>query len=149
MYAVFSSPNHLTNYADSDCKGNYINAGIWAKTEPSVAVICACLPSLRPLFAIASRALSRMPKIPKRLSLGNSSGSGGWLKGKGSKGSNDEEFYRLDEWGKPNKRMGHDVHVRAGAGGADIGDVPQKGIKVKTEVMLVSSERLDYEDRLF
>ncbi|KAL8947232.1 MAG: hypothetical protein Q9222_006468, partial [Ikaeria aurantiellina] len=48
--------------------GNYINGGIWAETEPSVAVICACLPSLRPLFAIASRGLTHMSSLKSKIS---------------------------------------------------------------------------------
>lgn len=128
--------------------GNYINGGIWAETEPSVAVMCACLPSLRPLFSIASGAVSSLPSLPKKLSISNSSGSGRWIRGKISKGSNNEEFSRLDEWGEHqnNAAIGHDVSVRAGV---EMGEVPQEGIQVKTEVVLVSTERLDYKDRLF
>ena len=50
--------------------------------------------------------------------------------------------------------LGHDVAVRGGR--ADVAqdeeetvETPEKGIRVKTEVTLVTSDRLDYNDRLF
>ncbi|KAL9047561.1 MAG: hypothetical protein Q9206_006665 [Seirophora lacunosa] len=126
---------------------NYINAGIWTVAEPSVAVICACLPSLRPLFPTAYSAMYR---IPRKLPGSHSSASGKWIKGRGSKGNkNGEEFSRLDEWVDQSRPMGHDVSVRGGGGEVEMGEVPREGIQVKTEVVLVSSERLEYEDRLF
>ncbi|KAL8955608.1 MAG: hypothetical protein Q9193_006603 [Seirophora villosa] len=126
---------------------NYINSGIWTAAEPSVAVICACLPSLRPLFPTAYSAMYR---IPRKLSTSHSSAPGKWIKGRGSKGNkNGEEFSRLDEWEDKNRPMGHDVSVRGGGGEVEMGEVPREGIQVKTEVVLVSSERLEYEDRLF
>ncbi|KAI4087470.1 MAG: hypothetical protein LQ344_006759 [Seirophora lacunosa] len=126
---------------------NYINAGIWTVAEPSVAVICACLPSLRPLFPTAYSAMYR---IPRKLPASHSSASGKWIKGRGSKGNkNGEEFSRLDEWVDQSRPMGHDVSVRGGGGEVEMGEVPREGIQVKTEVVLVSSERLEYEDRLF
>lgn len=81
--------------------------------------------------------------------MSNNSGSGRWIRGKGSKCSHNEEFSQLDEWVNPNRPMGHDVSVHGGGGGEEMRDLPQAGIQVKTEVVLVSSERLDYKDRLF
>ncbi|KAI4169093.1 MAG: hypothetical protein LQ343_005956 [Gyalolechia ehrenbergii] len=129
--------------------GNYINGGIWAETEPSVAVICACLPSLRPLFAITSRSLAHL--FPRQLSLNkDSSGSGKWLKGEGIKGRNNDhdDFSRLEEMEEPGG-LGNDVAVIGGVEGKgmEMGEVPARGIKVETEVVLISSERLDYKDR--
>ncbi|KAL8718843.1 MAG: hypothetical protein Q9225_004069 [Loekoesia sp. 1 TL-2023] len=130
--------------------GNYINGAIWAVTEPSVAVICACLPSLRPLFAIVSRGLAHPSS--QKFSIGiRSSGSGKWLKGKVSKGSSDDNnFSRLDDLEDPGQ-MGHNVAVHGGRDGnrVEMGEVPETGIKVETEVVLISSERLDYKDKLF
>lgn len=50
--------------------------------------------------------------------------------------------------------LGHDVSVRGGTVNASQTDeeameMPQKGIAVKTEITLVTSDRLDYNDRLF
>ncbi|KAL9007297.1 MAG: hypothetical protein Q9173_007382 [Seirophora scorigena] len=90
-----------------------------------------------------------MYRIPRKLSTSHSSGSGKWIKARGSKGNkNGEEFSRLDEREDQNRPMAHDVSVRGG-GEVEMGGVPREGIQVKTEVMLVSSERLEYEDRLF
>lgn len=47
-----------------------------------------------------------------------------------------------------NKRIGNDVSVHFGEG-VEMGEVPREGIQVKTEMVIVSSEPLDYEDRLF
>lgn len=114
--------------------------------EPSVAVICACLPSLRPLFATAYTVTSR---IPKRVSLSHSLGSGRWIKGKLGKDSNNgEEFSRLDEWEDQNQRIKNNFSVRGG-GGVEMEEVPNGGIQVKTEMVIVSSDQLDYKDRLF
>ncbi|KAL8644847.1 MAG: hypothetical protein Q9210_007041 [Variospora velana] len=136
----------LSRIGKKDITWNYINGALWAVAEPSVAVICACLPSLRPLFATTYNAMSR---IPKRVSISHSSRSGRWIKGKlGKDNDNGEQFSRLDEWEEQNKPMGHDVSVHGGEE-VEMGEVPREGIQVKTEVVLVSSERLDYEDRLF
>ncbi|KAI4188042.1 MAG: hypothetical protein L6R41_002419 [Letrouitia leprolyta] len=141
----------LSRISKKDLTWNYINGGIWAETEPSVAIICACLPSLRPLVAITSRSLAHL--IPKNLSLRTySSGSGQWLKGKGIKGGNNDhdDFSRLEEI-EESGGLGNDVAVVGGVEGKGIemGAVPERGIKVETEVVLISSERLDYKDRLF
>lgn len=47
--------------------------------------------------------------------------------------------------------LGNDVAVIGGVEGKgmEMGEVPARGIKVETEVVLISSERLDYKDRLF
>lgn len=91
-----------------------------------------------------------MYRIPRKLPGSHSSASGKWIKGRGSKGNkNGEEFSRLDEWVDQSRPMGHDVSVRGGGGEVEMGEVPREGIQVKTEVVLVSSERLEYEDRLF
>lgn len=148
----------LSRISKKDLTWNYINGGIWAETEPSVAVICACLPSLRPLFAISSRSLGHL--FLHNLSLsksgsGSGSGSGKWLKGRhGIKGGNNndhDDFSRLEEIEESGGGLGNDVAVIGGleGKGMEMGDVPERGIKVETEVVLISSERLDYKDRLF
>ncbi|KAL8928994.1 MAG: hypothetical protein Q9208_001437 [Pyrenodesmia sp. 3 TL-2023] len=139
----------LSRIGTTDLTWNYINGGIWAATEPSVAVICACLPSLRPLFSLTPRIPGR---ISKRFSVFNTtttSASGRWITNS-ARDEEGEEFSRLGEWEARDKPLGHDVKVRGGIGANKAMNVPSEGvIQVKTEVMLVSSERLDYRDRLF
>ncbi|KAL8828860.1 MAG: hypothetical protein Q9170_006415, partial [Blastenia crenularia] len=97
----------LSRIGKTDLTWNYVNGGIWAETEPSVAVICACLPSLRPLCTVASRAFSHLPATSSKLRGSNGSGSGIWSKGRG-KGNHDDEFCRLDD-GEDGGRLGHNV----------------------------------------
>ncbi|KAL8904400.1 MAG: hypothetical protein Q9207_003296 [Kuettlingeria erythrocarpa] len=153
----------LSRISETDLTWNYINGGIWSATEPSVAVICACLPSLRPLFSSLLATLSRIPsmprlnpRLPKRLSFTNtttdSSTSGGrWIKTKSHGSTHDEEeLSRLDVFQHGNKTLGHDVEVRGGDAVDEGGRAwTGEGIRVKTEVLLVSTQRLDYRDRLF
>ena len=68
---------------------------------------------------------------------------------RGSKASDDGSLTRPDDVDGFGGRgsVGHEVIVHGGEGVKEC--VPEEGIRVKTEVVLVSSERLDYEDRLF
>ena len=74
-----------------------------------------------------------------------------WESGKGR--PNDGTFSQLDE---PDdlRPLGHDVSVRGGKVDGSQPDVeamelPEQGIKVQTEVILSTSDRLYYNDRLF
>ena len=67
-------------------------------------------------------------------------------------------FSRLDDMGsEPNSNWGFNVHVhggrdkRLGYDQVDLEDMqtPERRIKVKTEVTLISTERLEYRDQLF
>ncbi|KAL9599289.1 MAG: hypothetical protein Q9219_003916 [cf. Caloplaca sp. 3 TL-2023] len=139
----------LSRIGKRDLTWNYVNAGIWAETEPAVAVICACLPSLRPLCPIVSRALGIDPIC--KLSISNpNSDSNKWLKVQAP--NDNDDFNRLDYLDDLGRIYGHNVAVHGGREGKvvlDMEGVPKRGIKVETEVVLVSSERLDYRDRLF
>ncbi|KAL8798381.1 MAG: hypothetical protein Q9182_006703 [Xanthomendoza sp. 2 TL-2023] len=145
----------LSQIGKTDVTWNFINGGIWAETEPSVAVICACLPSLRPLFTVAASFKSKLSsqstqsqKSSRWLMWGGSGHSG-------SKESNSSSFSRMGEFSEElDMPLGHAVDVYGGRGeanrdGTTSMEVPERGIRVKTEVVLVSSERLDYRDRLF
>ncbi|KAI4241099.1 MAG: hypothetical protein L6R40_004738 [Gallowayella cf. fulva] len=144
----------LSRLTKTDITWNFINGGIWAETEPSVAVICACLPSLRPLFTVAASVRS---KLYSNSSSTNSQKSSKWLmwggSGLGSKGFSSSGFESMNEGeDEVNLPMGHNVDVYGGATTGDAaegGELPERGIRVKTEVVLVSSARLDYRDRLF
>ncbi|KAL8759169.1 MAG: hypothetical protein Q9184_003709, partial [Pyrenodesmia sp. 2 TL-2023] len=143
----------LSRIGKTDLTWNYINGGIWAAAEPSVAVICACLPSLRPLFSLLFSLTPDIPgRISKRFSLNtNISSSNRWIR-RNKSNSNDEEVEdsrsRLDNFEARGKPLSHDVEVRGGDGVKREMEMGE-GIRVKTEVTLVSSERLDYRDRLF
>ncbi len=96
------------------------------------------------------------PRLAKRLSFSNantdSSTSGGrWIKTKSHNSTHDEEgLSRLDVFQHGNKQLGHDVEVRGGDAVEEGGRAwTGEGIRVKTEVLLVSTQRLDYRDRLF
>ena len=117
-----------------------------------MAVVCACIPSLRPLFSVIGQRFSHAPLIRGRDS--NSTGGASWSRRlRESAGrQTDSNFSKLDELDDL-RPLGHDVSVRGGR--ADAGEeeaameLPQEGIKVKTEVSLVTSDRIDYNDRLF
>lgn len=117
-----------------------------------MAVICACIPSLRPLVSVAGQRFADTPLITQKTnSTGASSSRRTWASAK-SRPSNGT-FSQLDE---PDdlRPLGHDVSVRGGRVDETQADVeaielPQQGINVRTEVILSTSDRLYYNDRLF
>lgn len=117
-----------------------------------MAVICACIPSLRPLVNVVGQGFANAPSIRGTLhSTGGTSSRRMWESGKGR--PNDGTFSQLDE---PDdlRPLGHDVSVRGGKVNGSQPDVesmelPEQGIKVQTEVILSTSDRLYYNDRLF
>lgn len=67
-------------------------------------------------------------------------------------------FSQLDEQSDDLRPLGHDVSVRGGRGeeqgvqeenDVEAIELPRQGISVRTEVILSTSERLYYNDRLF
>ncbi|KAL8763022.1 MAG: hypothetical protein Q9194_007435, partial [Teloschistes cf. exilis] len=126
----------------------YINPGIWAALEPSLSVICACIPSLRPLFRLA---LHGFPKpshcsLSKDKYLQNNSKRRTWP-GSITKVS-DGKFSQISEQQEDTTPFGHGVVVHGGdaeAGREGI-ELPEHGINVKTEVT-VTTVGLEYRDR--
>lgn len=116
-----------------------------------MAVVCACIPSLRPLFNVVGRGFSHAPMVRGRVSsTGGVSTKRVW--GSGVRHS-DGNFSQLDE-ADDLRPFGHGVSVHGGRAHAgqseeEAIDLPQKGISVKTEITLVTTDRLDYNDRLF
>ena len=139
-------------YTLTEALGNYINAGIWSALEPNMAVICACIPSLRPLVSVAGQGFTISPLVGRSAqSSGVASSRRIWEVGKS--GPSVGTFSQLDE---PDdlRPLGHDVSVRGGRPGESQPDVDalemsQTGINVRTEVILSTSDRLHYNDRLF
>lgn len=117
-----------------------------------MAVICACIPSLRPLVSVAGQGFANPPLVRSALrSARGASARRMWDSGKGR--PSDGTFSQLDE---PDdlKPLGHDVSVRGGRVNGTQSDsegieLPQQGISVMTEIILSTSDRLHYNDRLF
>ena len=84
--------------ASNDCstKGTYVECGYWTNSEVPLGVICACLPTLRPLF----RKIS-----PLSLTRGS-----GWSKSSKSRKS-DKPFQRMVQWSDLEKRAENDTSM--------------------------------------
>ena len=117
-----------------------------------MAIICACIPSLRPLVSVFGQGFVNAPLVRNALhsSVGASSRRM-WESGKSR--PSDGTFSQLDE---PDdlRPLGHDVSVRGGRVNEtqpeiETMEMPEQGIKVQTEVILSTSDRLHYNDRLF
>lgn len=148
----------LSDLSEDDLTWNYVSPAIWSAAEPSIGVVSACLPSLRPLF---SRLLWGAAYPPKHLPH-SSNRSTSWLSsGKEHGPQSNGSFNRLREsdrsMGKPWR---HNVAVSGGTtgdGGSEeyhLGPTgrghdgaPSKGIRVKTTVTV--TERVDWQDDLF
>ena len=141
-----------------------------------MGVVSACLPSLRPLFSALWRGTHRGPSPSNKNSpfsststgngpapfhlrdrLGGNGGGGGVMSGR--RWSSSEEPINHTE---ADDGWVHNVDVSGGGsesrkdngkGGVEEGwpemDLPERGIRVKTEITLLSTERVEYRDRLF
>ncbi|KAL8937085.1 MAG: hypothetical protein Q9216_004600 [Gyalolechia sp. 2 TL-2023] len=149
--------------------GNYVPAACWTAAEPSIAVVSACLPSLRPLFArlIWRRREKQSPNHRHSLTSWRSA------KKQVRSGSTQGSFNRLNEfsshedgggkapWKSNSVAVFGGVKGKRGSGGGreredveldDQGseaDVPLGRIRAKTEVVLTVSDRVDWRDDLF
>ena len=130
-----------------------------------MAVICACIPSLRPLVNVAGQRFADAPLIRKSPHSSGSSHSRRiiWESAKSNSrpsAASAGHFSQLEE-ADDLRPLGHDVSVSGGrvdevgfrseGGGGDGMEMPLQGINVRTEVILStsSSERVYYNDRLF
>ena len=113
-----------------------------------MAVICACIPSIRPLANIFASARLLRGTLP---STGGISSSRRVLEsGKRPSDGTFTELYEADDM----RPLGQDVSVRGGRVNGDLPDVEaeelaQTGIRVRTEITQSISDRLYYNDRLF
>ncbi|KAG8525603.1 uncharacterized protein KY384_009247 [Bacidia gigantensis] len=142
----------LSRLTSVDVTWNYVDSAIWSAAEPSMGVISACLPSLRPLVSILLRGTVRGLGVSKyglgssatgKLGSSNGSGSrsGRWGSrsdgagaagvgrglgvggGEGKNGGDFEEFFRMDAPSDPGSRkVGHRVDVRGGRPRPDGGE---------------------------
>ena len=138
-----------------------VDAGIWTAVEPSIGVVSACLPSLRPLVTMLFSGTYKGPKFgtTKQSGLAYSSGTN-FSKSKWGRSKDDGQdlssFTRLEEQpiiNEPEPTWGHNVHVDGPRRGDKISleemGSPSRHIRVKTEVTLISTSRLEYKDQLF
>ena len=117
-----------------------------------MAVVCACIPSLRPLFSILGHGLPNAFNTTMDSTKTKSSSKRLWSgSGKQSNG-NFSQLEELDDLTL--SPVTHEVSVQGG--GATLGqsaenldDLPEKGIKVETQITLTTSDRIHYNDRLF
>lgn len=138
--------------------GNFVDAAIWSAAEPSMGVIAACIPSLRPLFSMVFKGRPGGPTMAsKSAQATTSSGSSRIMWPVRSPG--DEPvggFTRLEDG---QDRWGHNANIHGGKHkghtGSDEISLEEmgspskgKGIRVKNEVT-VTSEAWDYKDRLY
>ena len=146
---------------------NYVDAALWSATEPSVAICCACLTTLRPLFHVL---FTGKPADSTQYSISSSSSRALWRRSKltepGHKSFNrlDDEAASDDEWRhrvfvQGGQTQEGNVELEEGTGGKGAGGdrggrktaqmPPETGIHVRTEVVWSSTDRIDYQGRLF
>ena len=145
-------------------QGNYVNAGIWTATEPTMGVVSSCLPSLRPLLKGLVSNTYHGPTCNGLGNINNQDHSNGtcslYMRTRNRVGDSAcKTFTRIEETGiESGTRWGHNVQVHGGKKQHDNSDdqisleemeTPSRSIRVKTEVTLISSERLEYNDQLF
>ena len=116
-----------------------------------MAVICACIPSLRPLASVAGQRFADRPVVRSAPNLTGASSRRIWDSGKGN--SSDGIFSQLDE-ADDLRPLGHDVSVQGGRvdechPDTEAMEMAQTGINVRTEIILSTSDGLHYHDRLF
>lgn len=117
-----------------------------------MAVVCACIPSLRPLVTIVTQGVFNHPLV--RSTLASHSGVSSKRPWRSSKGKfSDGSFSHLDEV-EDLRPLGHGILVRGGRLNQDqreegAVELPQHGINVRTEITWETSNRLDYNDRLY
>ena len=142
--------------------GNYVNGGIWTATEPAMGVVSACLPSLRPLFTRLVGSAQHGPTLKGIKNKDTRDSSSGWSSRRmwsrnHGDDDNTQSFTRLEEGGGGHRIWGHEVHVHGGkpSDGSpeqmslEETQIPLRRIKVKTEVTLISTGRMEYRDQLF
>ncbi|KAL0932228.1 uncharacterized protein CTRU02_213181 [Colletotrichum truncatum] len=141
LYVILS-----VDLTSPDITWNFIDTIIWTNVEANTAIICACLPTLKPLLTLALSGKlksSANPSFPNSSSnymlkdrskptssrVGNVGGSTAAQKGPNSRPFDDERpFTRLSEQGSS---IGNDE----GDSGNELGDVVRaKGILVTREV---------------
>lgn len=127
--------------------GYYVPIGIWTAAEPSIAVVSACLPSLRPLFVRVFWGSHPRPKPAtypsnssfNRLQEVDHRGSKSWL---WSASKHNVKVYggqRRGDGESDDVELGDQAHF----------ETPKNRIRANTTVVLTISDRVDFQDDLF
>ena len=152
----------LSDLHEQDLTWNYVDASIWSAAEPSIGVVSASLPSLRPLFARLIWGRKYQPRHLPHAS--DRSLTTSWRSGNKDAGIYDGGSFdqlRETDGGVGGRPWVHNVAVTGGKigvegseeyrlGSGDSGshyEVPDKGIRVRTTVTV--TERVDWQDDLF
>ncbi|KAL8905143.1 MAG: hypothetical protein Q9207_002802 [Kuettlingeria erythrocarpa] len=154
----------LARLDHADLTWNYVNSAIWTAAEPCMGVVSACLPSLRPLVTLRLKGTApsvRNRSTTDRIDSCDSSKTLGRNLIKSRENSEGRGRYsqRLDDRFAKHSRWHRDVIVRGGkdiergSSGEDVSlqemDVPAGQIRVKEEVVITSTDWLEYQDRVF
>lgn len=125
----------LENFNQADITWSFVHPALWTAAEPSIGVVSACLPSLRPLFTKLLWGRSYRPEMLF-----------------GSHNSSSRRFERLDDSFNGKKwtnnvviKRGDDEEYEFGERGRSV--VPETGIRVRTTVTV--TEGVDWQDDLF
>ena len=154
----FQCPTNCLQYQSDD----FVPTCIWTAAEPSIAVVSACLPSLRPLFVRVVWNGAQRPKPQQDDYFGSPRAlTSTWRSGSNA---HDRSFNRLHESGKSihgSWTNGVAVYGGKGSPGAEEEilelnghpeeeiETPMNRIRAKTTVVLTISERVDWQDDLF
>ncbi|KAF6225969.1 hypothetical protein HO173_012636 [Letharia columbiana] len=152
----------IARYHGDDVTYDFVPTCIWTAAEPSIAVVSACLPSLRPLFVRVVWGRAQRPIVEQDDYFGPSNHiTPTWRSG--SK-AHDRCFNRLPDSGKVTLgSWTNNVAVYGGKGvqeteeeilelgspREDEMETPMNRIRAKTTVVLTISERVDWQDDLF
>ncbi|KAL8673436.1 MAG: hypothetical protein Q9168_002140 [Polycauliona sp. 1 TL-2023] len=150
----------LSRLESEDLTWNFVNSAIWSAAEPCMGVISACLPSLRPLVALMTRGTHRAPKMRGGKSAqANSSSNSSRIVWRRRDSDHGKHFSRLEDPIAEQTRWGRDVTVKGGRstdqGGSSENislqeiNVPAGQIKVKEEIVVTSTDWLEYKDRVY
>ena len=112
-----------------------------------MAVVCACIPSLRPLSKILARGVFKHSLH----SISHTSSQSRW--GSSKVKTSNGTFSQLEQ-AEDLRPLGHNTTIRSGrniSGGEDDGtaEMPKSGINVRTDITWTNSDRLVYDDRLY
>ena len=137
--------------------GYYVPVAIWTSAEPSIAVICACLPSLRPLFVrvIWGGTYRRKPATLPSSKSRYASNSLRHVDDSSYNRLQDPDLLSTVPWLKHNvkvyggRRQGDAESDEVELGGAAPLETPMNRIRMNTTVVLTISDRVDFQDDLF
>lgn len=127
---------------------------IWTAAEPSLGIVSACIPSLRPLVTYVISGTHRGPTMDSVQTSSTILNPATWRASESTERRG--AFIQLDDsTNEIESAWGHSVFVHGGQPGGKTRnsieevEIPIKGITVKTEITLMTSDRLNYNDRLF